>query len=137
MKTKTFLYLSFIILSIFASCTRPQEKAEEYYEKGRTHLLNSNSELALIEFQKGLEYVSNDALLLYSCGNCYMNFKDYNTAIEYFTKAIDSNPKFADAFFNRGRSWFYLNEVKKSCEDYQKAQDLGRPNLADLLKNCK
>ncbi|NPD46539.1 MULTISPECIES: tetratricopeptide repeat protein [unclassified Lentimicrobium] len=137
MKIRTFLYFNIIFLILLNSCTPPQEKAEKHYEIGRKHLINSDSEAALIEFQKGLEYVPNDALLLYSCGNCYMNFRDYNTAIEYFTKAIENNPKYDDAYFNRGRAWFYLNERDKSCEDYQKAQDLGRPNLADLLKHCK
>lgn len=137
MKTKAFLYINFIFLLLMASCTPPQEKAENQYEIGRKLLLNSDSKAALIEFQKGLEYVPDDALLLYSSGNCYMNFRDYKTAIEYYSKAIESKPKYADAYFNRGRAWFYLNERDKSCEDYQKAQDLGRPNLADLLKHCK
>ena len=137
MNIKAFLYINLIFLVLLNSCTPPQEKAEDQYEIGRKHLVNSDSKSALIEFQKGLEYVPNDALLLYSCGNCYMNFRDYKTAIQYYSKAIESNPKFTDAYFNRGRSWFYLNETDKSCEDYQKAQDLGRPNLADLLKHCK
>mgnify|MGYP002640548180 CR=1 FL=1 len=137
MNIKAFLYFNFVFILLLASCTPPQEKAEEQYEMGRKLLLNSDSRSALTEFQKGLEYVPNDALLLYSCGNCYLNFRDYKTAIEYFTKAIDNNPKYADAYFNRGRAWFYLNEIDKSCDDYQKAQDLGRPNLADLLKHCK
>jgi len=125
------------ISSIFVSCTPPADKAEEHYEIGKKIFYNNDPRGALVEFEKGLEYMPDHDRLLYESGNCYMNFKDYHKSIELYTKAIDSNPKYADAFFNRGQCWFYLNDRDKSCADWKEAQDLGRPNVGDKLKHCK
>lgn len=136
MNTRIFLSFNLVFLLLISSCTPPQEKAEDHYEKGRRLLIASDAKAALIEFEKGLKYVPDDALLLYSVGNCYMNFKDYKLAVDYYTKALKSNPKYADAYFNRGRAWFYLNDRDRSCHDYQMAHELGKPNVKDLLTNC-
>jgi tetratricopeptide (TPR) repeat protein len=133
-------YLSFAILILiiaFNACTPPEQKAEEYYEIGKKKFYNNDPKGALIEFEKGLKHVPNHARLLFESGNCYMNFRDYKTAIGFFTKAIESDIKYADAYFNRGQCWFYLNNRDQSCKDWIKADELGRPNLQDKIKHCK
>ncbi|NOR87176.1 MAG: tetratricopeptide repeat protein [Bacteroidales bacterium] len=131
------LLLSTIFFGLLiTACTPPEEKAEEYYEKGRTVFYNNDPRNALIEFEKGLEFVPDHDRLLYESGNCYMNFRDYHTAIGFYDKAIESNPKYADAFFNRGQCWFYLNDRDLSCADWMKADSLGKPNLGDKIKHC-
>ena len=124
------------ILSLMAACVPAEEKAEEQYEIGRKIFHTNDPRGALVVYEKGLEYMPTHARLLYESGNCYMNFRDYVTAIEFYTKAIKSNPNYADAYNNRGESWFYLNDKIKSCTDWQKAHDLGKPNLLDKLKHC-
>lgn len=136
MKIKWVSFLSLILILAISSCTPPAEKAEEHYDKGKKLFFNNNPREALKEFQKGLEYVPDHDRLLFEAGNCYMNFRDYQTAIEYFNKAIESNPKFADAYFNRGQCWFYLNDKDKSCKDWKKADKLGKANLQDKIKHC-
>lgn len=137
MRIIKYILLSILLSSIFTSCTSSVEKAEEHYEIGKKIFYNNDPRGALVEFEKGLEYVPDHARLLYESGNCYMNFKDYHKAIELYTKAIDSNPKYANAYFNRGQSWFYLNDREKSCADWNEAQAYGRPNVSDKLKHCK
>ena len=135
---KQLIKLLFLIVSIsfFVGCVPVEEKAEEQYEIGRKLLYKNKPRAALVVFEKGLEYEPTHARLLYESGNCYMNFRDYVTAIDFYSKAIKSNPKYADAYNNRGESWFYLNNREKSCENWQKAHDLGKPNLADKLNQC-
>jgi tetratricopeptide (TPR) repeat protein len=137
MRLKYLSFIGLLIVFLVSSCTPPQEKAEEHYEKGKKIFFNNDPRGALVEFEKGLTYVPDHDRLLYESGNCYMNFRDYHTAIEFYTKAIESNPKYADAFFNRGQCWFYLNDKDRSCEDYKKADSLGKPNLQDKIKHCK
>lgn len=137
MKIIKLLLATVIFSSIFVSCSPPAEKAEEHYELGKKIFFNNDPRGALVEFEKGLKYVPDHDRLLYEAGNCYMNFKDYQRAIDFYTKAIESNPKYADAFFNRGQCWFYLNDRDKSCADWKEAQAYGRPNLGDKLKHCK
>lgn len=127
-----------ILLTLFVvSCTPPEEKAEEFYEKGKKVFFNNDPRGALKLYEQGLEYVPTHDRLLYESGNCYMNFRDYNTAISFYTKAIESNPKYADAYNNRGQCWFYLNDEERSCADWLKADSLGKPNLSDKIKFCK
>ena len=137
MKTTKLILILFILSLIYVSCTPPIEKAEKHYEMGIKINYNNDPKGALVEFEKGLKYMPDHERLLYESGNCYMNFKDYHRAIDFYTKAIESNPKYADAFFNRGQCWFYLNERDKSCSDWKEAQAFGRPNLGDKLKHCK
>jgi len=126
-----------LLLTLISSCVSPEEKAEEFYEQGKKVFYTNDPRGALIEFEKGLEYMPNHDRLLYESGNCYMNFRDYITAIEFYNKAINSNPKYADAYFNRAQCWFYLNDRDKSCADFLKADSLGKPNLSDKIKHCK
>jgi tetratricopeptide (TPR) repeat protein len=47
--------------------------------------------------------------------------KEYEKAIEYYTKAIELNPKFRAAYNNRGVAKYDLKRYKEAIEDYNKA----------------
>jgi len=137
MKNLIKLLLVSLIISLMTGCVPAEEKAEEQYDIGRKLLAQSHPKEALDAFEIGLEYIPDHARLLYESGNCYMNFRDYVTAIDYYTKAVNSNPKYANAYANRGQCWFYLNDKDKSCADWMKADSLGKPNLRDKIRTCK
>ena len=46
----------------------------------------------------------SEAQAYYDQGNQYLNQKNYDQAIETFNAALKINPKFADAYFNRGNA---------------------------------
>ena len=54
-------------------------------------------------FEKGLEAGNN--------GN-------HKAAIEYFSKAIELEPKYAEAYFNRGNAKFKLSNYTGAIEDF-------------------
>lgn len=137
MKYKFLSFIGLVLLFVISSCTPAEEKAEAYYEKGKSIFFNNDPKGALVEYEKGLEIMPDHDRLLYEAGNCYMNFKDYKTAIDFYTKAVESNPKNADAYTNRGQCWFYLGDKDNSCIDWKKAIELGKPNLGDKTKHCK
>lgn len=137
MRLKYLSFLGLILVLSFNSCTPPEEKAEMHYETGKRLFFKNNIKGALKEFEAGLKFVPDHARLLLESGNCYMNFRDYYTAIDFYTKAIESNPQYADAYFNRGQCWFYLNDRDNSCRDWLKADSLGKVNLQDKIKHCK
>ena len=60
-------------------------------------------------------------------GADYLEKGQYDHAISDFDKAIEINPKFALAYYIRGRSYYYKREKEydKSWDDIKKAQDLG------------
>ena len=50
--------------------------------------------------------------------------KDYIKAIDYFTRTISLNPKYKQAYYNRGLSCFYLGYYKRAINDFNKTVEL-------------
>ena len=63
--------------------------------------------------------------------------KDYYGAISDYTKAIDLNPKYGNAYFNRGVSKAILKDYYGACEDAKKSKILGysAEKLIELVCN--
>ena len=56
------------------------------------------------------------------------------TAIEYYTRAIELNPEYADAYNNRGIAYKNIKEYEKAIRDYNKAIELN-PEYAMAYNN--
>ena len=81
--------------------------------------------------------VAPDVALLES-GQAMLHAGDNQGAIEELSKAIELNPKNADAYFWRAVAKCYLGNNADCCADYTKAEKLGHPSAAQMLeKNCK
>ena len=52
------------------------------------------------------------------------NSKQYDLAIEYYTKAIGLNPENADSYAKRGNARFLSGDYKNAVIDYTKALEL-------------
>ena len=64
--------------------------------------------------------------------------KDYEGAVEDYTKAIEINPTFASAYLNRGNISVLKKQPELGCEDFNKALDLGlNKALEYVAKYCK
>jgi len=50
--------------------------------------------------------------------------QDFTKAVEYFSKAIARDPKYAESWYNRGLSYEQLKEYQKAYDDYQKSLKL-------------
>ena len=59
---------------------------------------------------------------------------NHEKAIEYYTKAIELNPDYADALNNRGACYDGLKEYEKALVDYNKAIEL-KPDYAVAYNN--
>ena len=63
--------------------------------------------------------------------------KDYYGAIADYTKAIEINPNYANAFINRGTSKGKLGDLNGACADWKKAAELGNTDAAEwVAKQC-
>lgn len=60
--------------------------------------------------------------------------KDLQKAIELYSKAIELDPNFAEAYSNRGYAKYLLGEEKNALQDYDKAIELN-PNLSEAYNN--
>lgn len=60
--------------------------------------------------------------------------KDYRGAIADYDKAIEINPKYADAYYNRGYAKIDLGQREGGCWDFSKAGELGDTQAYDAIK---
>lgn len=89
---------------------------------------------ALAEYQKIL--LNNK-----TCENCYYNIgaiyldvnNDFKNAIIYFTKAIEINPNYTEAYFARAFSHLKLNDKKSAVADFKMCLKI-QPNYEPAIK---
>ena len=55
-------------------------------------------------------------------------------AADDYTKAIELNPSFAEAYYNRGLLQIYMKDTRKGCLDISKAGELGIKEAYKVLK---
>ena len=58
-------------------------------------------------------------------GNAQTLQSDYLTAIDSYTRAINANAEYAEAFYNRGLVNLMNNRYPQGCEDLEEAERLG------------
>ena len=61
--------------------------------------------------------------------------EDYKGAIEDYTKAIEINPNYSNAYKNRGASKENLGDLSGACADWRKAANLGDTDSAERVEN--
>ncbi len=66
-------------------------------------------------------------------GNKYFNAGKLNEAIAEYNKAIDDDPKYAQAYYNRGRAKYQLGMPKEAVEDLDEAVELKDDFIAAYL----
>ena len=55
-------------------------------------------------------------------------------AFEDYSKAIELNPSFAEAYYNRGIIQIFMKDTRKGCLDISKAGELGITEAYEVLK---
>ena len=136
--TKKLTIILIIISLTFTFCTPKLEQAKKFLSEGISKIYKSEFEAAIADFDKAIELQPDLYEAYYFRGNAFLNLKELENAIKDYNKAIEINPDYADAYVNRGTAKFYLyNDQLMGCEDWLKAEELGKPNLGEKTKWCK
>jgi len=67
-------------------------------------------------------------------GSAKYNLGAYRGAIEDYNKAIEINPKSADAYYGRGLAKLGLGQKDSGCLDLSKARELGVDEAYKIIK---
>ena len=73
----------------------------------------------------------------YNKANILCAQKEFKDAIAYYSKAIEIDEDFAEAYFNRGLTYIYTDEVNKGIDDLSKAGELGIYQAYNLISRFK
>ena len=73
----------------------------------------------------------------YNKANMLCAQKDYVAAIEHYSKAIACDHDFAEAYFNRGLTRIYIDQVEEGINDLSKAGELGIYQAYNLITRFK
>lgn len=98
---------------------------------------------AILDFDNALLFRPNDidislAIVYLDRGFAKVNIKDLIGAEEDFTLSISNNPKYGEAFINRGIVRIMLLKKEEACFDFSKAGELGISEVYKLIQeNCK
>lgn len=126
------LFLALIALS-FTACssnqlkeqTADEKKAEVYYTRGTTELVNKNYAQALTFLTKAKELNPKDSKVRNNLGMAYFFREQIALAETELKEAIDLDPKNSDARLNLGSLYLSKNMLKEARVQFQKAeQDL-------------
>ncbi len=101
--------------------------AQAYYERGRTFLILDQHERALTDFNKVIELKDPETLVdaYNNRGYIYNEFlKKYPEAIADFTRAIQIDPSYIRAYYNRALAYDRSNQSKEALADYSKTIQL-------------
>lgn len=70
------------------------------------------------------ETEDTDPIILLNQGVAFIEGDQNDETIAYFNKAIELNPRYAEAYYNRGLAYFNKGQDDKAITDYSKAIEL-------------
>lgn len=97
---------------------------EARYQQGVCYLGLSNWDGALENFRGVIKLQPADARPYAGMGNFFQAQGQPDSAIAYYTYALDLNPMLPGAFFNRGNCFSYLGEDELAIADYSACIEL-------------
>ena len=101
-----------------------------------TALSPMDYEIMLRDYDFTLRLLPDFSFAYYNKANILCSQKEFEEAIRHYTKAIECDADFAEAYFNRGLTYIFLGregDHKKGLADLSKAGELGIYQAYNLL----
>ncbi|UZR94084.1 tetratricopeptide repeat protein [Chondrinema litorale] len=94
-------------------------------ERAMVKLKLKNPDGAISDLTEALVKNKEGAELLASRGSVYMSKNDYTNAMKDFNKAIELDPEYSVAYYQRGVLNVKMDRIEKASEDFSKARRAG------------
>ena len=86
---------------------------------------NMELDITLHDYDEVIRLAPTLSIAYYNKANLLYKHQDYKGAILLYTKAIEIDPDFAEAYFNRGLTRIYIDQVKEGLQDLSRAGERG------------
>ena len=90
-------------------------------------------ELMMRDYDYVINHLPDFSFAYYNKANMLCLQQDFKAAISYYSQAIAADGDFAEAYFNRGLTYIYINETDKGVKDLSKAGELGIYQAYNLI----
>lgn len=97
------------------------DRAGLYYYRGTSLLLMGETERALVDFEKAHQLGYGTEAVL-AQGMAHMSVKQYEQAVKDFTRVIEKEPEFSQAYYQRARAYQKMGRKASATADFQKAR---------------
>lgn len=94
-------------------------------------------ESVLRDLDRVIELQPDFSFAYYNKANILASQQQFDSAIAQYTKAIEADPEFAEAFLNRGLTYLFVGEDNKGMSDLSKAGELGLYAAYSLMQQFK
>ena len=86
---------------------------------------NMALDITLRDYDEVIRLAPTLSIAYYNKANLLYQHQDYKGAIQLYTQAIEIDPDFAEAYFNRGLTRIYIDQVKEGLQDLSRAGERG------------
>ena len=107
------------------------------YENDNNQEVHLALEIMLRDYDFIINKVPDFHYAYYNKANILCTQKEFRDAISYYSKAIQIDEDFAEAYFNRGLTYIYIDEIDKGIDDLSKAGELGIYQAYNLISRFK
>lgn len=106
-----------------------------YNDRGVAYMLQGNLSAAMGDFMFALRLDPALPQAYNNMGLVYAKYRgDFVRGLESFSKAIERDPKYVDAYMSRGMAYIQMGKTGEALADYSKAIELD-PNRKDIYFN--
>ncbi len=95
------------------------DNAMAYADRGTAYAMLKQFDSALNDLERAISLGYVDASALSTVATIYFEQKKYPQSLEYFSKAIEADPSYAFAYYNRSNVLYELGEKEKALEDLE------------------
>jgi tetratricopeptide (TPR) repeat protein len=114
-----------MIATIECVTTVSHNSPEAYNKRGIDNAKSGEYQQAIEDFNQTIRLDSNNAKAYYNRGLVYAHLGKSQQALKDLNQAIRLDPNNATAYFSRGHVLYDLGNKDLSCDDWQKACELG------------